>query len=555
MKLKTLCCNLTPLKKDITRFFPLWVVYFIGGCLIMLSAVGYVEPGIAAEFLGESLGLLSVVNLVYAALTAGFLFGDLHKSKLCNSLHALPIRREGWFFSHVAAGMLFSIVPNFAGMLLMLPYLGVYWYIGFLWLLGMTLEYLFFFGVAALAMQLSGNRIAYLGIYAVINFGSRLIYWFIDNVYRPVLYGITIPSEPFAWFCPTAMLTRDSELLPMLRDTPTPAQWRFEGLGEGWIYLGILAVLGVVFGAIALLLYRKRHLEVAGDLIAFSAVRPVASVGIALCVGAVFAIMGTIFVTGYVVFLLVGLIVGWFGGQMLLNRTIRVFRLPAIIKGAVLTVLVLASVFAAEADVFGIVRYIPKEEQVQSVTLTISDHWEEEIVLTEQEDIETILSLHETILENRDREDKANVENVWLNIELSYTLKDGRKVNRTYNALLPKAETEGLKKIMSRPSVVMKELAQSEWHITWVELEGEAVYMARWDSLREAILADCEEGNMAQHYALHPGYYTKAMLHFQLRNSAGTGKVVEIYVYDDCRNIIAWIDEYLKSSQSNSFAK
>ena len=42
-----------------------------------------------------------VTLLLLAALV---LFGDLDNPRMCNALHALPLRRETWFFSHAAAG-------------------------------------------------------------------------------------------------------------------------------------------------------------------------------------------------------------------------------------------------------------------------------------------------------------------------------------------------------------------------------------------------------------------------------------------------------------------
>jgi hypothetical protein len=92
----------TVIRKDITRFLPLWLVYFIGGTLVMLVSTIESRPESLARSLGTYIGLFGIINLVYALLAAQLLFGDLYNFRLCNALHAMPLRRETWFFSHVA---------------------------------------------------------------------------------------------------------------------------------------------------------------------------------------------------------------------------------------------------------------------------------------------------------------------------------------------------------------------------------------------------------------------------------------------------------------------
>ena len=539
MKLRTSFFNVTVFKKDITRFFPLWALYLIGGCLIMLTATQGSEPGMAARTVGRSLYVLPIVNLIYAPLAAMLLFGDLQKSRMCNALHAMPIRREGWFFSHVVAGLSFSVVPNLVGMLLLMPRLGEFWYIGFLWLLAMTMEYLFFFGVAAIAVMVSGNRIASLAIYGIVNFGSKLVYWFLSIVYLPSLYGIVIPQEPFSRLCPTEILVGDDKLLPF--DYVKEARmWEFQGLGENWNYLVWIAVIGALFLGLALLLYRKRHLETAGDFISWKPVQPVFSLGYTLCFGAVFSIAGELFDNVLLVFLVIGLVVGWFTGQMLLKRTVKVFRLPVILKGAAIVIVMLASIFAAKADVFGIVRYVPQKEQVAKVTLKNSYFGEGALICKEKEDIETVLDLHQTILDN-----EKNAGQLFLSghyryrLELKYTLTDGRTLTRAYTFTIPKEDGQGLKELLSRPEFVLGEAYNAPWEL--VEHGGVGLSRRQMVGLREAILADCEEMTMAQHDTFHMG--TPTYLHIEYTGESGQTWGLSIRVYQDSRHTMAWIKE------------
>ena len=543
MKLRTSFFNVTVFKKDITRFLPLWALYLIGGCLIMLTATQGSEPGMAARTVGRSLYVLPIVNLIYAPLVVSLLFGDLQKSRMCNALHALPIRREGWFFSHVVAGLSFSVVPNLVGMLLLMPRLGEFWYIGFLWLLAMTLEYLFFFGVAVLAVMVSGNRIASLAIYGIVNFGSELVYWFLGIVYLPSLYGIVIPQEPFQRLCPISTLVGEDKLLPMVSEKGPNAEriWRFLGLGENWNYLVWIAVIGALFLGLALLLYRKRHLETAGDFISWKPVQPVFSIGYTLCFGAVFSIVGEMFDDALLVFLVIGLVVGWFTGQMLLKRTVKVFRLPVILKGIAIVIVMLASVSAARADVFGIVRYVPQKEQVAKVTLqsNYSFYGDGTLVCQDSEDIETVLDLHQTILDNRENAEKYLNGYYECALQLKYTLTDGRTLTRDYTFAIPKKDGQGLKELLSRPEFVLGGAYNVPWKL--VEHKGLELSGKQLEGLREAILADCEEMTMVQHDTFHMG--TPTYLHIEYTGESGQSWGMSIRVYQDSRHTMAWIKE------------
>ena len=144
-------------RKDITRFAPLWAIYLIGGLLVMMTIVSGRNYYYASRALAETIGPFSILNLIYALLCAQSLFGDLFNTRHCNALHALPPRRETWFVSHTVSGLLFSVVPHIIGAAVVTLQLKGMWYISLIWLLGMVLEYLFFFGLAVFSVFCTGN--------------------------------------------------------------------------------------------------------------------------------------------------------------------------------------------------------------------------------------------------------------------------------------------------------------------------------------------------------------------------------------------------------------
>ena len=159
MKSRTSFFNFTVLRKDITRYAPVWGLYAIGLLLFLLIPNLDWSVDEAADVMGFSMSSMGIVNAIYGGICALMVFGDLFKTRLCYATHAMPLRREGWFLTHFTAGLLFSIVPNLVLVLCFLPLLQGYWYMELLWLAASTLQFLFFFGAGAFSAVCAGNRL------------------------------------------------------------------------------------------------------------------------------------------------------------------------------------------------------------------------------------------------------------------------------------------------------------------------------------------------------------------------------------------------------------
>lgn len=212
MKSRISFFNATAFKKNITRYAPLWAIYIIGGLLVMLTVLAGLESRLAGKTLANTIGPFSIINMIYAAICAQLLFGDLYNSRLCNALHAMPLRRETWFFTHIASGFAFSLVPHIVGALVMMPLLGENAFVAFFWLAGMTLEYIFFFGLAVFSVFCTGNRLGMVAVYGILNFASIIAYWFVYTIYEPMLLGVSISEDIFCLLSPVVQMVR-SQLL------------------------------------------------------------------------------------------------------------------------------------------------------------------------------------------------------------------------------------------------------------------------------------------------------------------------------------------------------
>lgn len=559
MKSRTLFFNLTALRKDITRFAPVWALYLIGGLLVGLSTLSSnnIAYGYGAKELAATIGPMAVVNMVYAIINAELLFGDLFNNRLCNALHAFPLRRESWFATHTVAGLLFSLGPNLILSVIFLPFMGEMWYISPLWLLGVTLEYLFFFGLGALSAMCTGNRFAMAAVYALINFGSMIAYWFVDTFYAPLLYGLHIRETGFLRLCPSVWITelnlvefhREQIIYPSYNYDPiygssyvNDIKFIYKGLSADWWYLAILTVVGVALLGAAVLLYRRRKLECAGDFVAFSWLKPVFSVVFTLSMGAMFELFGDLFLGADYVFLAVGIIVGYFVGQMLLQRTVRVFRKKAFAACAAIGGALVVSIALTALDPFGVTRWTPKPEKVESIVLSDAYSYDPKYysrnvqTITSPALIEDLVQIHGQILE----EGEWDGRNSSGAIHLTYQMSDGRRIERRYCYNAYGEAAEALKKFFGAPEFV---LGYQDWgefvsSVKSVNVDGTWSYSKQASGLLEAIKADCEAGTMVQNLS-----YESVSYWVEIETD---DNFMGLSVYSDCENTIKWIKENLK---------
>ncbi|MBE6958408.1 MAG: hypothetical protein E7447_04575 [Ruminococcaceae bacterium] len=430
MKLRTSFFDKATFRKDITRFWPIWVLYTVLMLLIMLPLVS--APYRLGYQLNDSLAGWAIGNLLYAILVAQLLFGDLFNARLCYGIHAMPATRTARFVSHVCAGMLFSFVPNLVTAVLMMGYLGNLWYLCLVWLAVITLQYLFFFGVGVLSAVCTGSRLAMTAVYGILNFFSLVIYWFLQTVIVPMMYGVELTVDKFLLFCPVATLANGWEYFKIERANPA-SPWVFKGFGsDGWGYLFIIGALGIALLAAGWLFYRRRKLESAGSFIAAKWLSPIFLALYTLCAGAFLPIFSGIFIFGtndYAIPLIVGLIAGFFTGKMLLARTIRVFHKKAFIQLAAITLVTVIGLVGVKTDVLGIVSYVPEAEDIETVTYTLN--YNRYTGECEEEDVQALLAVHQWAVDHPCNGDcgKTCVHQC---ITIVYQLKDGRTVRRTY---------------------------------------------------------------------------------------------------------------------------
>lgn len=528
------------LKKDITRFSPVWGLYSILLLILYISLTNNVDGG--GEVAYNMVDMLSIsvgLNLVYSLICAFVLFGDLFKSRLCNALHAMPMRREGWFFTHLTAGFLFMAVPNGLFALLTALQMGSFGYIAVWWYVCAFAQFVFFFGAAVLAMICAGNHLGAAALYGTFNFLPILVYVIFGVLYLPQLPGVVNQFKIFSVLTPVIEMASATYLtchhMSGYHFTITEV---FPG---AFGYTGICAGVGVLALILALVVYKKRPLEHAGDLLSVKSLKylflPVCTYG---C-GTMFFLWGDLLVSGLQdILLVIGLVVGFFAGQMLLDKSVRVFRAKAFLALGALVLLLFGTIALTAWDPIRITRYVPQAQQVQEVTL--QSRWEGQAVLTEKSDIETVIAIHEAQIETTNNDDYHRYP-----FTIDYTLNNGRTVSREYQIVLSPETTESLLDIFSRWEIIFPtEDWQSLYAITeGVYVNGTQIPKEEVEPLLKAIALDCDNRTTAQFSVLHQEYDNKLWIEFRL-NTKGDHipRYANIQVYSNCENTLALIEKY-----------
>lgn len=540
----------TIFKKNLTRFAPFWGLYTVCLILMVFSAFDFSVDAVGRTLMGQAASH-SIVMFFFAPLLTQLLFGDLlYNPRMCKALHALPPRRETWFFTNVVSGYAMFLIPAVTTALLTAVFLWLVDYPGTLavaplWLLNMLLNFTCLFGISIFVAFFAGKRAAHWVVYYLLSISPVLLGGLLEELYVTHFYGVQIDVDAFANLSPAIrfgsnlFLEIQQDSLDLTGDiyyrTTKVVDTKVILPGENFGYCFFAAALGLALILVALWLYRRRELECAGDFIAVPGIKPVFALVYTLTVAVLFH---SAFAGG---FLLVGLIIGWFTALMLLERTSRVFSKKNLLRGGILISVFLLTLVAAKMDILGIESWVPEAEKVTAVRIDKGhynvEEGEELLLLTSPEDIETVIGIHEDCLENKGKDG--------IMLTISYKLKSGRTVNRYY-FVRGEENLQHLTRWLSTPAQIFgADLTEEEF------LEQNQYVTIRKDStedrktvtdpvalraLYQAILLDCEEGNMASLVNRHRAMVRLYVLEFE------NGETVAVYA--NCVHTLQWIENH-----------
>ena len=600
MKSKKSCYDAAVGHITIRRYGLIGLLYTIGMTLLVVGSVnGSSYTGNAAMSIQRLCNVIPVCNLIYAAMLAQLLMGDLYTTRLSYALRSLPITLGGWFGTQVTLGIV-SVLPGILipGAVLALM-LTAYKTTVLIFMAYAILTFLFFYGVALLSSVCAGNRIGMLLIYCIINFIGLFYGWAVMQIFSPLIYGLFLPNYSAKFVPLMAILSRDpfrlqyyQNLLDVERNAANYFASReiesIEYTNSLWVLLGF-AIAGCVLIGLSMVLLRRRKPECAGDLLAFKQLNPVMLVICALCTGILFHIIADFF--GWEVklpMLFVGIILGYYAALMLLKRQTNVFTRKAFVPLALLLLLAFGGVTATGLDLWGITYRVPDASQVEEVEIGFTSDGRS-LRSSDPEAIAVAIQIQQESLDDHRQLERARpllkriygseegapeelvaqdtFSTAW--ITLRYTLKNGHQMNRLYTVRSTYDCIAAMNAIFSTPEYIfdrsllddnqkfdreyfMERLKYVELRCyhdrgeLYVNTRTSVIPMENVPGLLDAILQDCEAGNMAQNYVFHrkdDDFWDDITFYFP----NPTGNFTDfstIRLYSSCKNTIQYLIDH-----------
>ncbi len=498
-------------------------------------------------------------NYIFGMLTAVFavlyLFSYLNKVNSVSFFHGLPATRTTLFFAHITSSAVIVSFPMLVNSLI--SFLAVGRGVKASWILAELAVYLVYsFVILAVTLTISmltGVSVAggiFTGIFILLPiflciFALHLCY---DYLYGFSDYGFLEET-----------LTKFVYLFP-------------EALLSAKVLVYIAGIIG--FLALSLFLYKKRHLENYGEVIAFPQLKGLFKVIFALCAG----ILGYYYFDAFwgIKSILTMLVFGTLGAiiaNMLTNKSLSLkgSLRPILVTAAFVVILFVAFFF----DIFGYEKKLPKLEDIKYAQIggmyydeynfvdsgmygeeriRVERKYSNEMFFDTEEEIQYFLNLHEYALEHQKENDIWDDDLVTPtykiadrdSFSITYVLKNGKTMERKYS--LPVQELDNLTYPIFSSDTYKKwkyPILDDE-HATYTSLnivdartlyedDGVTLSAGRDDAKRliEAIKKDKANMSYSQMEAYNYGQLVKIEVCYTLPYVSSDGKEYQVEHYDD----------------------
>ena len=426
-------------KRALSRFWLIGAAYAAVLCFLTLMCgryfnfdtkeiAEYVSYSILSNLTRREIVAAAVAAVVMAIAVHGWMFRKTSAAYIA----ALPVTREALLISSLLAGLTLLILPCIIAMLVSLL---LYGGAGPLWTpyllcsaAAVVLMNIAFFGLASFCTVFTGNAAVLPALYVIALYGFVGIEVVTRYIAEFLLFGVRGTGWELAVLSPVYYFSNNyvgsySQMLPLS---------------------ATYAAAGVILAGLAVIFFRHRRMEAAGETVAVPALRPLFRWGLAAvgALGMALLILKTVFNVGshaaendgtparvaiLLLAMLFGAAVGWFGAEARMRKTLRVFDRHW--KGlGVFCALLCALVVVTELDVFGVERYQPDVDEIGYAAVYGWGEYDETRIM-QPENIEKLLSLQKDIIANKKAYENQNgIDTFPLTIE--YYGTDGKLLAR-----------------------------------------------------------------------------------------------------------------------------
>ncbi len=546
MKSKISFFNRKLMMKNAKLYWPIWSVYFavqlLAGPLnlwVTLSRDRRLGCGFTdSEILFNISTILEfdvlIIGMAFmSVLTAMALFNYLYSSRSANMMHAFPLTRSELFGTNLISGLTFMIAPMVVCFLL-----NVFICLGFgvvaveffgIWLLvGIAVTFIMY-GLAVFCAMLTGQLFALPVYYLIVHlfyYGMRVImrYTICYLGFGIADYDImNLNSSKLSFLTPIYRLCADLKFRRHMVYDPSLDYYVCDGMTfhGGWT-AAIYGLVGIVFMVIAFVIYRKRNVEQAGDLITVSFLKPVFRWGLGLCGGVCFAYMAGSFLSMvtddnspllFAIVLLIGGAACFCIAEMLLRKNFRIGDKTLCREAFAFLCFTLVFFFGMNTLADRESRLIPNENDLTYAHIYNSYPLNTDHSPDAKADI---IAMHKEIIAYLDTHDKKDFGEYGTTIDISYNLKNGRHVRRSYVIPFRDESVEILSKVSeleNKPEYYIDHLFYPMQDDVSHFSEGElATYDENWDNYKShaigedaapiiaaAVQQDIREGNLQKY--------------------------------------------------------
>ena len=398
-------------KRALSRFWIIGAAYAVVLCFLTLMCGQYFNSEFTemSEYVSYSILTNLTRREIVAAAAAAVVMaiavhGWMFRKTSAAYIAALPVTREALLISSMLAALTLLILPCIIAMLVSLL---LYGGAGPLWTTyllcsaaAVVLMNIAFFGLASFCTVFTGNAAVLPALYVIALYGFVGIEVVTRYIAEFLLFGVRGTGWELAILSPVYYFSNNylgsySHAIPLA---------------------AIYAAAGVILAGLAVIFFRHRRMEAAGETVAVPALRPLFRWGLAAvgALGIALLILKTVFDVGaygagnrgtparvaiLLLAMLFGAAVGWFGADALMRKTLRVFDRHW--KGlGVFCALLCALVIGCELDVFGVERYQPEVDEIGYAAVNGWGEYDETRIM-QPENLEALLSLQKDIIANK----------------------------------------------------------------------------------------------------------------------------------------------------------
>ena len=447
MKFQTSFYNKAILKNNIKRFAYIGILYFVIHFLVvnfgmLMNTLGTTNK--MDNLLYKIPSGWDVFILFFLPVILGIvLFRYIQDEKALATIHAFPVSRKTLFLSHMISFVILFGIPLVVNTMISYAILLSKGYPAS----DLALHLIIY----VIGMILSGMTIFYITVMFGMLVGSSVL----QAVLTYVMMAIPVAIVEFGkiligWTLKGFSTYLDDEALHLLMTPYYTIGRMVDASNTDFLMKGFLVI--IIYLGISMLasyvLYKKRHLERHHDLIAFDFAK-IGFIGLltVLITLTLANMLGSMFYDnrslGVYVGVFFGALIGYGVTKMIAEKTVRIFVYYK--SWLVVVGLFMLALVVVDFDLIGFESHVPKIDDVAYVVYGENSNPRQgritdesvlygseanfELVLTEEASIQEVVHLHEAAIQAE--QDMGYNSRVY-RLDLTYVLKNGKRVNRMY---------------------------------------------------------------------------------------------------------------------------